>query len=173
MSPSVFQKVSLDAAHPVRRSPWLYVLIVLLSLGVAGLLVYGAWHGFGQGVQKTVLQPSTPVETPGEKADHLVLMNILNSFHTQEAAIPKKDSASKRRQIHEQNVQQVISKLNSAQIHDQSKDAQNALLDVFKQWDVRLTEASSTASLKPAFVDIAAKYSWLNTLVWLIILNRL
>jgi hypothetical protein len=173
MIPPVLKRISFDTLPSFRKSPWLYGIVVVLCFGISALLVFGAWYGLQHRTVGNIFQPSEPIITPGEKNDRLILMNILNSFHLKEGAISKKDSIQARTIAQKEHIQEVIRKLEAAKIEGASSGAQGELLAVFKEWDARLVSASSTADLKPAFVTIAQKYSWLNTLVWLIILNRL
>jgi hypothetical protein len=137
------------------------------------ILVFGAWYAPKHGKQEMGPQSVGRFENPAEKADRIVLMNILNTFHLEEAKISKKDTPKQRRAAQSEHVQHVIDKLEVASIGEANAGAQEELLDVFKRWDAKLSEASSTVDLKPEFVSIAAEHSWLNTLVWIIILNRL
>ncbi len=165
--------MTFDSASPFRKYPWLYGLVAVLSIGIVFLLLIGAWYAWRHHAETVNSPEGRPTVNYQQDADRMTILNILNTFHKDELAVPQKDPVKKKQAAHREHVEGVIGKLEAAKVNNEEKDAQGELLSVFKRWDDTLQHASSTASLKPDFVDIAAKYQWLNALVWIIILNRL
>lgn len=171
MTPPVLQKITFDNSRPFRRSPWLYAMVGLVALGIVVLLVVVAWFSLSD--DRVLRQPSGPIETSGEKSNRLAIMNALNAFHLQESAVAKTASTEDKLEAKKEHVGEVIQKLEAVKTEASMQSAQNDLLQVFGAWEAKLRAGASGEELKSDFVSIAQKYPWLNTLVWIIILNRL
>ncbi|OGY90171.1 MAG: hypothetical protein A2677_04040 [Candidatus Komeilibacteria bacterium RIFCSPHIGHO2_01_FULL_52_14] len=113
-------------------------------------------------------------ETPEQKADRLSLMNILNRFTISEAvsgssATSTPSVATARRQ----HIQQTVTELENLDTDGELRSIQQKLIQYFHDWDAALAIGGNTGVIRKGFLALGDQYSWLSTLSWLIVLNRL
>lgn len=164
-------RFSFDSVPPFRRYPWLYALVVVVSMGIValfiGIFVY-MYFGTGGGT-KRVAAP----ETPADKSDRLEVMNVLNSFQLEEGEVPLSDPRDKLFEKRREHLASALARLKAVETQGSIQSAQNDLIKLFSAWDDRLRLGMDSYDLRDSFIALGKKYPWMNTLLWLIMLNKL
>ena len=160
----LFGRYSFDAISYFRNSPFLYGLIGAVACGLGILL--GAALFFQ--ISKTTPQSAQTLEA--DAPTRTAILNILNKFHRDETTSDPEApvSAVQRRQ----RIAQVITGLSSIQPSAALK-VRNDLISIFQVWDSYLAQDKDTAELRNRFLKLSSGYPWLDTMLWLIVLNRL
>lgn len=162
-------RFSFDALYPFRRYPWLYTLVMVVSVGIAILMiVVSVYTHYGAGT-KPVIAP----ETAADKSDRLEVMNVLNRFHLEEGQTPLSDTAEKVIEKRREHLASALERLKAVETQGSIQSAQNDLIRLFSVWDDRLRSGQDAYDLRGSFITLGKKYPWMNTLLWLIMLNRL
>lgn len=162
-------RFSFDAAYPFRRYPWLYTLVIVVSVGIIvvfiGLFVYNQYRTGTKGV--------VAPETAADKSDRLEVMNVLNRFHLEEGQTPLSDTTEKVIEKRREHLASSLQRLKLVETQGSIQSAQNDLIRLFSVWDDRLRSGQDAYDLRGSFITLGKKYPWMNTLLWLIMLNRL
>lgn len=165
----MFNRFSFDSVAPFRRYPWLYTLVITACVGVmvlfSGLTLY---HYFGKGPKSVVEQ-----ETPVDKSDRLEVMNVLNRFHLDEGQVPLDSNPEEKNAKRQEHIASALARLKLIETQGSIQSAQNDLIKVFSSWNERVRSHQETYALRSSFITLGKKYPWMNTLLWLIMLNRL
>ena len=162
-------RFSFDVLYPFRRYPWLYTLVIVVSVGIVILFIgLFAYHYFGTGT-KRVIAP----ETAADKSDRLEVMNVLNRLHLEEGQTPLSDPTEKVIEKRREHLASALERLKAVETQGSIQSAQNDLIRLFSVWDERLRSGQDAYDLRSSFITLGKKYPWMNTLLWLIMLNRL
>ncbi|MBI4090681.1 MAG: hypothetical protein HY422_01530 [Candidatus Komeilibacteria bacterium] len=161
-------RFSFDAAYPFRRYPWLYTLTVVVSVGIVILFVGLLLSTYYDRSSSRTAAP----ETSADKSDRLEVMNVLNRFHLDEGQVPLSDPPEDRVRKRREHVASALSRLKAVETQGSIESAQNDLIRLFSVWDDRLRSGQDTYDLRASFITLGKKYPWMNTLLWLIMLNR-
>ena len=158
----------------VTRMKWLpYLLIV--ALVIMGIIIC-FWFVQLRNIQKVSdLTPAkntkqTVTASPAEQAQRLSVMNILNTFvanHTMTATSndTHADTAIK-------NIDETTSQLKALSVSESLVPAKDDLIKLFTEWSALAKAHKNTDELKNHFAAMGSHYPWLETLIWIIILNR-
>ena len=147
-----------------------FIFIVAFFTLIALVVVLLSLNDSGRTVRD--LATKETAFAPEEKADKLVLMNLLNSFSlsADEAPLsPESDEAAHRRE----QIAIFLAKLKAVDATGPVLAAQEDLISLFTDWDALLMNRSDAAVLRSEFVRLGNKHSWLNALLWLVMLNYL
>lgn len=147
---------------------------IALGLGAVALAVFAVvWILFNQkeAPRATHVTPSVVFESDAER-DRLTMMNILNRYHARESQLQmagKKGTAANQ----SERVNGVEQELRALTVDDSLTQVRERLIVTVDLWQERLSAGSDLQPVRDQFIDLGAEYDWLNTLVWLIVLNHL
>lgn len=114
------------------------------------------------------------VFSAAEKGDKLAIMNLLNAFSLTSSAQAGDttrtydDNASKLQQV-----QQLREKLQTMHTTGPSRDARDDLVGVLNHWYILLQTTEDDRAIRDELLGIGKEHPWLDTLMWLIVLNKL
>ena len=159
----LFRRFSFDTIPSFRNSPFLYGLIGVVACGLGILLGAALFFQASTAPQhRETLEADAPTRTS--------ILNILNKFHRDETASARGAPASASQS--RQHIAQVITGLSSIQPSAILK-VRNDLIGIFQVWDSYLAQGKDTAELRDRFLHLSSAHPWLDTMLWLIVLNRL
>lgn len=155
-----------DTSLQKRRVLFILGLIVVVALAfVAFLVIRNRKAGTTGG--------TLYVETPQEKNDQLVLMNILNRFHLEQGRVSETASAKVKNETLKKNLQLMTSDLEATKSEGSAEEARLDLVVLMKRWQSYIDKGEDPKILRDNFIALGKKYTWLDTILWILLLNRL
>jgi hypothetical protein len=149
----------------------LLIGLVLSTVFIAVITTHVSYDNRSYPAKKAL--PDLESNTPRFQSDQVAIMNILNRFQMDEENLPKDLDEDQRKLRRLQHFKRVRGSLAALQAEGTLEEAQFDLIRIFSNWEDLLLTNEDTYLLRGEFISIGKSYPWLNTLAWLIVLNRL
>lgn len=154
----------------LRRNPLLYwltgiVAFVLLVLVIAASLL--------PLVFKKTISTSNQV-SPNASTDiargNIEILNLLNQFHLRGGQNAPSTAASA---VTQSEISELKQSLSAVEVGGTTVNARNDLVMLVSRWEEYVASGNDARDIRDSFISLGEQYPWLQTLLWLIILNRL
>lgn len=150
-----------------------FIQIAAVIVLIAGAVVFFVWF-IGQPERA---QPRPQVQpaagAPKQESDQLAMMNILNRYQREEGARDATEKNPAKNEGARARLARTEQELRALSLDQTLAIPRDRLVETFALWQASLDEKKDLQPVRKAFIELGTEYPWLNTLAWLIVLNRL